>query len=143
MLARATSLKDSAVTSLWDNEYHDTTIFFQALAKHTKLYRVAFMGDWDMFEAELVKFVALHAHSLRCLVLDGCTVIRSWSEAIQEIARTTSGKLAFFRARQAAKWRDEIEGEEDDRGKSEVTASDLARLGCPFDWSSVEPFLFE
>jgi hypothetical protein len=98
MLPLATNLRDYAIATPSHIEYHDTTIFLEALASHKHLRCVSFLGDWDTLETALIKFVNLHAHSLRVLMFDGCTLLGSWSTTLQAIALATQGRLAFFQA---------------------------------------------
>lgn len=99
MLPKAISLKDLALTSPGYDPYQLTSALFQALAEHKMLRRICFSGTRDLSEDALVAFSQLHAHSLRCIILDHVYLIGSWSNALGEVALATHGKLKFFRAR--------------------------------------------
>jgi hypothetical protein len=135
MLPRAVNLRDFAITAPAHIEYHDTTIFLEALASHKQLRRVAFIGDWDIRETALVKFVDLHAHSLRIVMFNGCTLLGSWSTTLQAIALVTQGRTAFFQAREVMEMDPDADTDVDETRPFEVTQSEIDSLQCAYQIS--------
>jgi hypothetical protein len=121
------------------NDRLDTSMYLDALVNQTKLQRCQLVGAWNLVEEDLVRFVELHANSLRCLILDDSVFLGNWSTTLRAIGKATAGKLEYFRARKVLQdANDGVRGETHD---FEVTKSDFADFECTVEWLQWESSL--
>jgi hypothetical protein len=91
MLAKLIDLQDLGIESSICYSYHATTIFLKALESHTMLRRISFVGNWNLYQRDLVHFVTFRAHSLRCLIFESPVLFGSWSTTLRAMAHATNG----------------------------------------------------
>jgi hypothetical protein len=73
------NLRDLGIESSRCYSYRATTIFLEALENHTMLRRISFVGSWNLYYRDLVRFVTFRAHSLRCLIFESPVLFGGWS----------------------------------------------------------------
>jgi hypothetical protein len=136
ILSKAHKLEDLDLTAVHTGSGFDergagiASIIFGGLSNHTHLRRLS-LCEWtiDDEEGRFVDFLALHANTLRYLLLNRIYLIGSWRNVLKTIAPMMSETLQLLRL-----WsfhEQDWQGEYDPR----ITDADFAMFECQVSWS--------
>lgn len=134
LLASAMNIEDLTLRSISRDGYQENSIYLDALADHSNLRRICFLGPWNVYQEDLVPFVSSHANTIRCLIFDDPILVGSWSDTLRAISRTTQGTLEYFRATRAREIRPDANLDVDEPHSFEVKDEDFDDFLCPVLW---------